>query len=319
MRTYAIIIIILTLLTSLTLHAQVRPSRTWDSDVVRVPAPRGLMSTLLGGVEIQRSSGSYGGEQAWQFRTHVQAEVYRFSDSTDAVQLSTTIEAHQELTANPFNDIAFNPRAMRWEEFVWFHVGLRDVSLRAGFVHRCKHDIDNINGPDERNPTSPSLAEQRTIILTGPAIGASIAPFTLGIGTLSASGGMEYFVNAADSRRTRDISAETLGSWSMMQGAMWARARYVVPLSSHIALSAQGYTALPWFTASRGDGATLPIDARGELALMLRGAAGTISIAGVAERMFDDVVLVRPHVTSFIGVMVSFMPTLLQTSQRAQQ
>lgn len=306
MRTYAIII--LTLLASLALHAQVRPSRTWNSDVLRTPAPRGVMSTLLGGAEIQRSNGSYGGEQAWQFRTHVQAEVYRFTDSADAVQLTTTIEAHQELTANPFNDIAFNPRAMRWEEFVWFHVGLDDVSLRAGFVHRCKHDIDNINGPDERNPTSPSLAEQRTIILTGPAIGASLAPFMLGIGTLSASGGMEYFVNASDTRRTRDGSAETIGSWSTMQGACWARARYVVPLTSDIALSAQGYAALPWFTASGGDNASLPLDARGELALMLRGTAGTISIAGVVEHMFDEIVLVRPHATSFVGVMVSFMP-----------
>ncbi len=302
------IFIVITLLTSLTLYAQVRPSRTWDSDVLRVPAPRGVMSTLLGGAEIQRSNGSYGGEQAWQFRTHVQAEVYRFSDSADAVQLTTTIEAHQELTANPFNDIAFNPRAMRWEEFVWFHVGLRDVSLRAGFVHRCKHDIDNISGPDELNPTSPSLAEQRTIILTGPALGASLAPLPLGIGTLTASGGMEYFLNAADTRRTRDASAENAASWRAMQGACWARARYVVPLSQHVALSAQGYAALPWFTAYRGDASSLPMDVRGEIALMLRGTAGNLSIAGVAERMFDEVVLVRPHATAFVGVALTFMP-----------
>lgn len=302
------IFIVITLLTSLTLHAQVRPSRTWDSDVLRVPAPRGVMSTLLGGAEIQRSNGSYGGEQAWQFRTHVQAEVYRFTDSADAVQFATTIEAHQELTANPFNDIAFNPRTMRWEEFVWFHVGLRDVSFRAGLVHRCKHDIDNISGPDERNPTSPSLAEQRTIILTGPVLGVSLAPFTLGIGTLSASGGIEYFVNAADTRRTREASAENIASWSAMQGACWARARYVVPLSSHVALSAQGYAAVPWFTAYRSDASSLPIDARAEVALLLRGAAGTISIAGVAERMFDEVALVRPHATSFVGVALTFMP-----------
>ncbi len=284
--------------------AQIRPSRTWYNDVVRSQHVAGVSPSLLGGAEIQRSSGSLGGEQAWQFRTHVQAEVYRFTDSTRDVQLTTSIEAHQELTANPLNDISFNPRAMRWEEFFWFHIGLPDVSLRAGFVHRCKHDIDNLGGADEYNPTSPLLAEQRTIILTGPTIAASIAPISGSAGTFTLAGGFEYFLNSSDNRTPRSYTA----SWNTMQGAGWIRAQHTYGLTGVLALTATAYVAMPWWSARNASDGPLPYEARAELCLTARGSASQIDLAFAAERMFDEVAYALPRQTSFTGLCVRFRP-----------
>ena len=301
---HRLLLLLLNLLLATAVHAQLRPSRTWESDVTRMHTTQGVMPSLQGGAEIQRTMGSYGGEQAWQFRTHVQAEPFRFTDSTDAVQITTTIEAHQELTANPHNDITFNPRAMRWEEYLWLQIGLPDVSLRAGFVHRCKHDIDNLGGADEFNPVNPLDAEQRTVILTGPALAASIAPITTVVGTLRASGGVEYFINASDTRTPASIG----GSWSGMQGAAWLRASATYPLSSLLALQLDAFGSMPWFTSHRTRRTTLPFDARADLALVLTGRAATIHLALTAERLFDEITIARPHATQFVGVALKFMP-----------
>jgi len=288
------------------MSAQIRPSRTWNTDVARTPNIDGVMPSLMGGGELQRSSGSLGGEQAWQFRTHMQVEPYRFTDSTSTVQLTTSIEAHQELTANPLNDISFNPRAMRWEEFFWFHVGLPEVSLRAGFVHRCKHDIDNLGGADEFNPTSPLLAEQRTIILTGPTVAATLAPIVGSAGTVRIAGGLEYFLNSSDNRTPRSVNA----TWNAMQGSGWLRAEHTLGMTSTLALTTIAYLALPWWTSRAASSSSLPYEGRAELCLTAKGTAAQIDLALAAEHMFDEVAFAMPQQTSFMGLCVRFRPRM---------
>lgn len=300
--------LILCLCTHGTLHAQLRPSRTW----VSTPGMReqsGVMPSLLGGGEFQRSWGSALGEQAWQFRTHIQAEPYRFTDSTSSMQWTTTIEAHQEMTANPFNDISFNPRTMRWEEYFWLHMLTKDYSARIGFVHRCKHDIDNLSGADEFNPISPLQAEQRTVILTGPTAAASLAPQRTIFGMLSASGGVEWFVNASDNRRP----ASDVAAWTTMQGAAWIRAQNTTRISPSVALLATAFASIPWYTARPGASSDVPYDARAELALSLTGATSRIDIAIVTERTFDELAWTLPAASSYVGLCVRFMPQLAAT------
>lgn len=288
------------------LHAQVRPSRTWESIPNRKSATSGVMPSIVGGGEFQRSWGSFAGEQAWQFRTHLQVEPYRFSDSTDPVQWTTTIEAHQEMTANPYNDIRFNPRTMRWEEFFWMHMIAETYSVRAGFVHRCKHDLDNLGGPDEDNPVSPLQAEQRTIILTGPAIGITWLPKSTSVGELSLSAGAEFFVNASDNRRPGTIA----GSWSGMQGAVWSRIQNMIRISAHVGLLMSASMSVPWYATRPGASSAEPYDARAELALTLMGPTSRMDIALVGERSFDELAMTMPAASSYVGLCVRFMPQL---------
>lgn len=291
-----------------TLHAQLRPSRTWESTPIR-DRQSGVMPSLLGGGEFQRSWGSAFGEQAWQFRTHIQAEPYRFTDSTHSMQWTTTIEAHQEMTANPFNDISFNPRTMRWEEYFWLHMLMKDYSARIGFVHRCKHDIDNLSGADEFNPISPLQAEQRTVILTGPTVAASLAPQRTIFGMFSASGGVEWFLNSSDNRRP----ASDVATWTTIQGATWFRAQNITPVTPGVSLLATAFASIPWYSARPGAGSDVPYDARAELALSLTGATSRIDIAIVTERVFDELAWTTPASSSYVGLCVRFMPQLSAT------
>jgi hypothetical protein len=291
-----------------TLHAQLRPSRTWESTPIR-DRQSGVMPSLLGGGEFQRSWGSAFGEQAWQFRTHIQAEPYRFTDSTHSTQWTTTIEAHQEMTANPFNDISFNPRTMRWEEYFWLHMLTKDYTARIGFVHRCKHDIDNLSGADEFNPISPLQAEQRTVILTGPTVAASLAPQRTIFGMLSASGGVEWYLNSSDNRRP----ASDVASWTDMEGATWFRAQNTTRISPSVSLLATAFASIPWYSARPGAGSDVPFDARAELALSLTGPTSRIDIAIVTERVFDELAWTMPATSSYVGLCVRFMPQLAAT------
>lgn len=301
-RLFAMVIVFV--LSPVLTRAQVRPSRTWESAPARAAMPSGVMPSLFGGGEFQRSWGSTYGEQAWQFRTHVQAEPYRFSDSSDAVQWTTTIEAHQEMTANPYNDISFNPRTMRWEEYFWLHMITADVSARIGFLHRCKHDIDNLAGADEFNPISPLQAEQRTIILTGPTFAATLAPQKTPFGRLTVSGGAEWFLNSSDNRRPASGAA----SWDHMKGAGWLRLQNVTRISPSVAVLATAFAALPWFEARPGASSDVPYDARAELALSLTGVTSRIDIAIVTERTFDELAMTMPAISSYVGLCVRFMP-----------
>jgi len=289
-------------------RAQIRPSRTWESSPQR-GVRSGVMTSLMGGGEFQRSFGSAFDEQAWQFRTHVQAEPYRFSDTGRSVIWTTTIEAHQEMTANPYNDISFNPRTMRWEEFFWLHMITDDFSARVGFVHRCKHDIDNLSGADEDNPISPLLAEQRTLILTGPTFAASIPSQSTRLGTVTASAGVEWFLNSSDNRR----GGPAVGSWDHMKGAAWLRAQCITRIGSDVAILTSAFASLPWFEARPGASPDVPFEARGELALSLTGATARLDVALVAERSFDEPALTYPAASSYVGLCVRFMPQLSAT------
>ncbi len=56
-----------------------------------------------------------------------------------------------QFIADPHNDINFNPRAIFWEEGLLYTVRVDPGYLQLGFLHRCKHDIDNMDRGEERS------------------------------------------------------------------------------------------------------------------------------------------------------------------------
>ncbi len=56
-----------------------------------------------------------------------------------------------QFIADPHNDINFNPRAIFWEEGLLYTVRMNPGYLQLGFLHRCKHDIDNMDRGEERS------------------------------------------------------------------------------------------------------------------------------------------------------------------------
>jgi hypothetical protein len=293
------------LLATSTSLAQVRVSRSWFHDLVRSPAPAGPIPTFVGGVEMFRSFGSLGNEQAWQFRLHAVAEIYRFTDSTDPVQWSTSVEFHHELTANPYSQISFNPRTARWEEQVLIHMATSTATFRAGWIHRCKHEIDNLEGANELAPDL-SNRTQRTLIFTGPTIGAASAPFNIvgGSGVLAAT--TEWYAVAEDYRLPR--TAQTALLYDQV-GAVTLRGEWSLPLGKAAALRTSLWTSIPWFRARHNAPAQgLPYDARAELALSVLGPSARIDFVLATERQFDEVVLLTGQPTSLVQFGLRFAP-----------
>lgn len=97
-------------------------------------------------------------DHRWNARIGGVAEMIRW-DSTADISIVGTME----VVVDPNNDIAFNPRAIYWEEGLLAGVRLAgDLSLQAGYVHRCKHDIDNLEIVE-----LTGRREQRTLIYSG--------------------------------------------------------------------------------------------------------------------------------------------------------
>lgn len=288
--------------------AQIRPSRTWWQPFDVVNSVTGPMASVQGGADVARSSGSTYDEQAWQFRTHVVVEPYRFTDSTADVQVTTTISAHQELTANPFNDISFNPRTMRWEEHMQIHVSTTSWSMRAGWLHRCKHDLDNLDGPSELDPSSAGQGVQRTIILSGPTLSAGTAPFELFGGRWRIETGVEWFVIAADYRSPSQSVA--VGSWKHMQGAVWGRGVAAWELSPNLRIQTQYYLSAPWFSARLGapDDTPLPHEARAEISLCVNGRTASVELVAHAEHVFDELSFLDARPSTYAGIGLRFAP-----------
>jgi len=89
-------------------------------------------------------------------------ELYRRGNSK-----SVAITSQIEFIANDDNDINFSPRAIFWEEGFLYTSRRNGFFLQAGYYHRCKHDIDNLD-----------LGEERAMVF-GSAMGRVIIPLSL--------------------------------------------------------------------------------------------------------------------------------------------
>ncbi len=278
---------------SVPLVAQIAPSRTWLVDQARRAAPSGPLASLMGGVEMYRGWFSHEEEQAWQLRTHFVVEPYRWEGADSGLVWTTSLEFHQELTANPRSDIGFSPRTARWEEQLLVHVAGADWSARAGWFHRCKHDID--------------VGKIRTLILSGPTVAAMTAPIVSGGWTFRGAAGVEWFVVNDDYRLP---GSPTTGLWSGMSGAAWVQANASLTLSQHLALGGSYHLRLPWFTDRYGapDDIVVPHDARAELMLSIMSTVAVADVVISAEHIFDEVALVTATPSTYLQVGLRFRP-----------
>jgi hypothetical protein len=140
-------------------------------------------------------------DHRWNAKTGGVVEVLRW-DSTANV----TIIGTMEVVVDPNNDIAFNPRAIFWEEGVLVTVAPRleyVPPIQIGYVHRCKHDIDNLEILVGGGPR-----EQRTLIFSGILVRMLLreTPLVTGDWIVSASGSLrlDRYLHRLDDRLDPD-------------------------------------------------------------------------------------------------------------------
>lgn len=287
--------------------AQIKPSRTWLVDMARRGAAVGEISNMMAGIEVGRSGGSFQQEQAWQMRLHTVLEPYRFTSIAslkDEVVWTTSLEFHQELTANPLNNIGFNPRTARWEEQLLVHAATPNASARGGWFHRCKHDIDNSDPPNE-DATGPYSPVRRTLILSGPTLGAMHAPVQHDRLTLRLAAAAEYYVINED---YRSPTTSTTGSWKGMHGAVWMRAEATWHCSSSFTLGVNSYMSIPWFSSRYGihDNDYLTCEARAEMVGSFVTQNAAMDLVLSAEHTFDEVAFLSPTPSTYVQFGIRF-------------
>ncbi len=115
-------------------------------------------------------------------------------DTTILLSFVAAIEFH----ANFNNDIAFNPRAQFWEEGLVLSFFADDWVVQTGYLHRCKHDIDNL-----------ALGQERTLIYGSAFVNAycQVVPKTDSTGILLGLSSHFYLVH--EDYRTPDRWAST--------------------------------------------------------------------------------------------------------------
>lgn len=154
---------------------------------------------FLAGTHLYAEFGQYdkasGEGHRWNAKSGGYFEVARWDSSASIAFVGTT-----EVVMDPLNDIAFNPRAIFWEEGLISTFALGDGwRLQGGYVHRCKHDIDNLEIRLLRERD-----EQRTLIYSGLMTRLILPSLPLLDGPirLSASGTVrnDFFMHLLDSR-----------------------------------------------------------------------------------------------------------------------
>ncbi len=149
--------------------------------------------------EFSRYSNGSGPHHRWNAKTGGFLEIARW-DSTWSIALVGTME----MVADPLSDIAFNPRGIFWEEGLMASTRLsRDAAVQFGYIHRCKHDIDNLE---------PWLLqgtiEQVTLVYSGLATRLLLRPRPIVDGPLVIYGGLavrnDLFLHLFDQREPHE-------------------------------------------------------------------------------------------------------------------
>lgn len=260
---------------------QIRPSRTQSLLPILRPDSVGALAGEWMQVEMQRGWGSTMDEQAWQLRLHAGVALWRIDTAT-----TLAFTAHHELTASPFSSIGFNPRTARWEEQLMIQRQLENLVLTAGAFHRCKHDVDNNEPPDDDTSRRDYIPTRRAIVLSGLAVRADWLP---NANTIMGAG-IEWNALRGDYRTPGGTDP---GSWNAMAGVITLRATHALPLSAHASIVGRAWAGIPLFT----DGRPLAADARAEVVLRLRRVT-TLEICASVDHQFDDVVFLNQGSTT---------------------
>lgn len=250
------LLILALLMTARGLSAQNFPDRIVVVDPLGDVARSDSGATWLPGTtlyaEFSRYSNGSGSDHRWNARTGGSLEIVRLDNDWSLHAMGT-----MEVVVDPQNDITFNPRAIFWEEGLFAQRNLSErTALQFGYMHRCKHDIDNLEVFTLRGEV-----EQRTLIFSGPSIRYMIRPRSIDSTTFEWGMAIreDFFLHLLDDRMRSDargvgrsiesaVSATTLdarGRWRPGGGR--------VACGINVGLMVAAYGSEPGFSARFSD------------------------------------------------------------------
>lgn len=288
---------------SLPATAQIKPSRSVFVEPLDVPTAPGVAADAWFAAEAFRGWESYQDEQAWQYRMHGGIEPFRFGEDSTAT-ITTSLQFHTELTASSKNDLGFNPRTARWEEMLLVHLRTSPLTIQAGWFHRCKHEIDNSEPPnDVADPDYEPT--RRVLIVSGPMATAVSPALTTSLGRIRLMGGAEWYAVHEDYRTPDSVRT---GSWDGLQGAVWARGQVDWSLARGVEAGASYYISFPIFSDRFGapDDIVLPHEAHAEAAIRFHSERAVIAVIAAADHTWDEVAWLTAQPTTVVQIGVRF-------------
>lgn len=111
-----------------------------------------LAHSLSGWAGFGKYTGVKNNDHEWYQQLGIIAELVRFRNNS-----TLAVTTQFQMIADPNNNINLNPRAIFWEEGLFYMWKPKDLFYKVGYYHRCKHDIDNLDLGEERGLIYASL------------------------------------------------------------------------------------------------------------------------------------------------------------------
>jgi hypothetical protein len=250
--------------------------------------------------DIQRSPRSTADDRAWDIRLAGSAELWRFGQHT-----SVLISAADEVVANAMKDGGFNPRGISWELGLAVVRRFGTFDWQLGFVHICRHEVDNTDHPQIQTTPADYVPTERTMSANGPRMAFILRPVALGkrLRLRGIVGGEAYF-HKWDGRQAADTTiAMAVNSWMQARGAASAALRLDAELRRRTTLFVRGSGIGVLFTDAPGLPVSGPLQGNDRLEAGLRapGGGGAIELYWAAERLFDDMMTPAPRASRISG------------------
>jgi hypothetical protein len=255
--------------------------------------------------DVQRSSGSAGDDRAWGIRLAGTAELWRVGRG-----MSILVSAADEVAANAHKDGGFNPRGISWELGVAFVRRFAAFDWQVGFVHICRHEIDNTDHPEAPATPPDYVPTERTMSANGPRTALILRPIGLGsVGgrRLHLRGAIagESYHHKWDGRAAPDTTASmAFDSWMQAQGAASAAIRLEMELGRRGAMFLRASGIGVFFRAADDSPVTSAMrgNHRIELGWRVPGTGAALELYGATERLFDDVMTPAPRPSRMTGI-----------------
>jgi hypothetical protein len=255
--------------------------------------------------DVQRSSGSAGDDRAWGIRLAATAEAWRIGRRT-----SILVSAADEVAANAHKDGGFNPRGISWELSLAIVRRSGAFDWQLGFVHVCRHEIDNTDHPLIQDTPPNYVPTERTMSANGPRASLILHPAVVGsvFGrrlTVRAAVAGESYHHKWDGRSAADTTPSmAFDNWMQAQGAASGALRLEAEVwrQSTLFVRASGigvfFRAAPGYPVS----SSLRGNHRFEGGWRLPGAGAALELYVATERLFDDIMMPAPRPSRMTGI-----------------
>jgi len=243
--------------------------------------------------ELQRGIGSVGNEMYWNIKFGGIIELYRFTNS------SINFTLNHEFNATPYNDISFDPVGARWEENINYSYKNSNSQYTFGYMHRCKHELDNFDPPENANSSYFSVLTKRVVLLSGPFIELQKKFYLIDSSSLSTLLRFDYTPISGDFRFPNN---NKLLRWDEIDGEISLAAKYTYYMSE----KTNAYTKL-WLNNSFFRNEGIKSNYRIELGGSILSKKNELSFFVASEYLYDDLSnpFPQPSSTIYVGFRIN--------------